>query len=90
MNKSELVEEIAKTLDATQKDTAEFVRAFVEVVQDALKKGDSVVIPGFGAFSVTERAARMARDFKSGNLVKVPATKCVKFKAGKTLKDTVK
>lgn len=90
MNKTELVEAIASKVGSTQKDAAGFLKSFVEITEEALKNGDSVVIPGFGSFIVAERAARMARDFKSGKNVQVPASKCVKFKVGKTLRDSVK
>lgn len=90
MNKTELVEAIAGKSGASQKDSAEFLSAFISVVEETLCKQESIVIPGFGSFLVTDRAARKARDFNSGELVDVPASKCVRFKVGKTLKDMVK
>ena len=90
MNKTELTEEIANKSGSTHREAAAFLNAFVEITEETLKKGDSVVIPGFGSFVVTERAARMARDFKSGKNVQVPASRCVRFKVGKTLKESVK
>lgn len=90
MNKTELVEAIAEKNNASQKESAEFLNTFISVVEETLCKNESIVIPGFGSFLVTDRAARKARDFNSGKLVDVPASKCVRFKVGKTLKDMVK
>lgn len=90
MNKTELIEAIAEKLGAAPKETAGFLNAFIEVTEETLKEGDSIVIPGFGSFIVADRAARMARDFKTGKHVQVAASKCVRFKVGKTLKDIVK
>ena len=89
MNKTELVSQIASESGLTNKDTALFLDTFVSVVQKTLKKGDSVTLIGFGQFLVAERSARSARDFKTGNMISVPATKVVKFKAGKGLKNAV-
>ena len=89
MNKAELVSQIASEAGLTNKDTALFLDTFVSVVQKTLKKGDSVTLIGFGQFLVAERSARSARDFKTGNMINVPATKVVKFKAGKGLKNAV-
>ena len=55
-----------------------------------MKKGEDVAIIGFGTFSVAERAARTARNFRTNELIDVPASKTVKFKVGKGLKDSVK
>lgn len=90
MNKSELVKSISEKSGSTIKDTENFLDAFVETVTEAMKKSDDVTLVGFGTFSVAKRAARTGRNFKTGNLVKVPASKTVKFKVGKKLKDAVK
>ena len=55
-----------------------------------MNKGADVALVGFGTFSVTERAERIGRNFKTGKNIPIPASKSVKFKAGKTLKETVK
>ena len=89
MNKTELVSQIASEAGLTNKDTGLFLDAFVSVVQETLKKGDSVTLIGFGQFLVAERSARSARDFKTGKTINVPARKTVKFKSGKNLKETV-
>lgn len=90
MNKTELIERIAATTKMSQKDTNAFFKGFVEVVEATLKNGDDVVIPGFGSFVIATRSARTARNFHTGKNIEVPATKCVRFKVGKTLKEAVK
>ena len=90
MNKTELTEAIADKAQISQKDAGLFLNAFIEVTEETLKNNDSIVIPGFGSFIVAERAARKARDFRTGQNVDVPASRCVRFKVGKTLKDMVK
>lgn len=90
MNKSELVEAIANHADINKKDAESTVNAFLDVVSDALKKGDSVNVTGFGSFDVTDRKARTGRNPQTGAPVQIPASKAVRFKAGKSLKDAVK
>lgn len=89
MNKTELIEAIAKeaNLSKTQADAA--VKAFTGVVTDALKKGDKITLVGFGTFDVAERAARTGRNPQTGKEIKIKASKSPKFKAGKALKDAV-
>ena len=89
MNKAELVSAIAKDAGLTKKDTEAFLKAFVENVSNAMAKGDSVALVGFGTFGVSERAARSGRNPKTGATIKIKASKCPKFKAGKALKDKV-
>jgi Bacterial nucleoid DNA-binding protein len=89
MNKSELVDAIAKDTSLTKKDTETFVKSFVEVVSKALKKGDDVSLIGFGTFSVAKRAARTGINPKTKETIKIAASKAPKFKAGKALKDLV-
>ena len=55
-----------------------------------MKKGDDVALVGFGTFSVVNRVERIGRNFKTGKNIPIPASKSVKFKAGKTLKEAVK
>ena len=90
MNKTELVKAISEKSGSTQKDAENFLNAFIESVTESMKKGEDVAIIGFGTFSVAERAARTARNFRTNELIDVPASKTVKFKIGKGLKDSVK
>ena len=89
MNKKELVDFIADKVDLTKADAERALEAFMEAVTTTLKKKDSVVLTGFGTFSVSERAARTARNPRTGEMVKVAARTAPKFKAGKKLKDAV-
>lgn len=89
MNKPEIVKAIAEKAGTANKDADAFLSAFVDVVSENLGKGEDVSIIGFGAFSVAERSARKARNFQTGEMVDAAASKTVKFKAGKTLKEAV-
>ena len=89
MTKSELAKAIADKANLTIKDSEKFLNAFIETTTEALKKGDDVNLIGFGAFSVVERSARMGRDFKTKKAIEIPASKGIRFKAGKGLRDSV-
>lgn len=90
MNKADLVEAVHGVLQGTKVQSEQVVDTVVEAIVKSLKKGDEVSIAGLGIFSVKPRAARMARNPKTGEQVKVPATKVPKFRAAKALKDAVK
>lgn len=90
MNKSELVRAISEKSGSTIKDAEKFLDSFVETITEAMKKNDDVALVGFGTFSIAERAERIGRNFKTGKNIQIPASKSAKFKAGKTLKDSVK
>ncbi len=90
MNKSELVAYIADKVGTTKADAERMVDAFMDAVTETLKKEDAVTLTGFGAFSISHRKARVARNPRTGEAVNVPASKAPKFKAGKKLKDAVK
>ena len=87
MNKTELVEAMAKQAGLSQKDSEKALKAFTDTVAKALKKGDKVQLVGFGTFEVTKRAARTGRNPQTGAEMKIKASKAPKFKAGKALKD---
>jgi len=89
MTKSELVSAISEKSGLNKKQSEEAVKAFTQVVTDALSKGESVQLVGFGTFEVRERAAREGRNPQTKAVIKVPATKVPAFKAGKSLKDEV-
>lgn len=89
MNKSELVEAMSKETGLSKKDTEAAVKAFVSVVSKSLKKGNPVQLVGFGTFDVGKRAGRTGRNPKTGETIKIAASKSPKFKAGKALKDLV-
>lgn len=89
MNKAELIEAIAKEAGITKKDADAAVKAFVNVVSDALQKKDKVQLIGFGTFDTAERAARTGRNPQNGEAVKIAACTLVRFKAGTALKEKV-
>lgn len=89
MNKSDLIDEVAK-VTCTKKEAAETVDATLAAIQKALKKGDAVTLVGFGTFNVKKRKARTGRNPQTGKAIKIAAKKVPVFKAGKALKDAVK
>jgi DNA-binding protein HU-beta len=89
MNKSELVKAMSEEARLTAKDAAELLDAFVHVTTKALSKGDTIALVGFGNFSVSERSARTARNFRTKEIIHVPASKSVRFKVGKGLKEAI-
>ena len=89
MNKTELVDAIAKQAGLSKKDSEAAVKAFTEVVSKALKKGDKVQLVGFGTFEVSERAARVGINPHTREPLNIEASKSPKFKAGKALKDAI-
>ena len=89
MNKAELIAAVAEKAGLSKKDAEQAVNAFVDVVTEALVKGDKVQIVGFGAFDVKERAARVGRNPQTKQEIEIPASKVPQFKAGKALKDAV-
>ena len=90
MNKTELVAALAGKAELSKKDAEKALNAFVEVVSDAMKAGDKVQLVGFGTFESKNRPARTARNPRTGESVKIPASKAVSFKVGKALKDSLK
>ena len=90
MNKTEFVRAMAEESGLSIKDAGAALDAFMEVTKKVLVSGEGVNLIGFGSFEVAERSARPGRDFKTGKMINVPASRTVKFKVGKTLKDAVK
>ncbi|MCX2809660.1 HU family DNA-binding protein [Bacillus sp. ChL18] len=90
MNKTEFVGEVAEKLGVTKKEAAPKVEAVFNVIVETLTKGESIKIPGVGTFEVRERAARKGRNIQTGEEIEIPASKAVKFKPAKALKDSVK
>ena len=89
MNKSELVAAMSKKSSLTKKDCEAALDAFIAAIRDALKSGDRVQLVGFGVFEMKERAARTARNPRTNEPVKIPASRLPMFKPGKALKETV-
>jgi len=89
MNKAELIDAMAAKAGLTKADAKKALDAFIETTTDALAKDDRVALVGFGSFSVSTRAARTGRNPQTGQELKIPAKKVVKFKAGNDLNDKV-
>ncbi len=90
MNKANLVETIHAVLGGTKVQAEQVVDTLFDTIVGSLKKGEEVSVAGFGIFSVKDRAARTARNPRTGESVEVPAMRVPKFKAAKALKDAVK
>jgi DNA-binding protein HU-beta len=89
VNKSDLVDAIAKSADLSKAAAARALDATVDTIKKALKKGETVSLVGFGTFKVGKRAARNGRNPRTGETIKIKAAKVPKFSAGKGLKDAV-
>ena len=89
MNKTELIAAVAEKASLSKKDAEAAVTAAVEAITEALIQQEKVQLVGFGSFEVKARAARVARNPKTGEAVQIPASKAPVFKAGKALKDAV-
>lgn len=89
MNKQALVEWVQEKVGGTKVQAEEVVNGLFDGIVSTLKKGGEVSIAGFGIFSVKARAARTARNPKTGETVKVAAKKVPKFRPAKALKDAV-
>ena len=83
MNKTELVAAVAEQAGLSKKDAEAAVKAFTDVVAEALKAGDKIQLVGFGTFEVSERAAREGRNPRTGETMTIEASKTPKFKAGR-------
>ena len=87
MNKSELIEHIAKQADISKAAAGRSLEALIGAVKTTLKKGGSVTVTGFGTFTALKRAARTGRNPRTGAAIKIKAAKVPKFRPGKALKD---
>jgi DNA-binding protein HU-beta len=89
MKKAEFIQAVAEKAGLSKKDTEAVIDAALETITEALAEGKSVSFIGFGTFSTAERAARKAKVPGTDRVVDVPATRAVKFKVGKNLKEAV-
>ena len=89
MNKTELIEHIAHNADLSKMGAARALEATLSAVRQTLKKGGTVSLVGFGTFSVSKRAARTGRNPRTGETIKIKASKVPKFTPGKPLKDAL-
>lgn len=89
MNLDELKGTVANKADMSKADASKMITAVFDSIQDALRQGDKVAIPGFGTFEVADRPARQGRNPQTGATIEIAASKAAKFKAGKGLKDAL-
>ena len=89
MNKSQLIDKIAKDAGLSKKDAEAALKATLGAIEGALVKNDKVVLVGFGTFETKKRAARKGRNPSTKEVINIPASKAPVFKAGKGLKDKV-
>ena len=89
MNKSELIDAVAKASGLTKADSDRALAAIVDTITKTLKKGTPVALVGFGTFKVSKRNARMGRNPQTGATIKIAARRVPRFTAGKGLKDAV-
>ena len=90
MTKRELIEVVAKKANLTNKAAREAVQAIINSIRDSLKRGEKIVITGFGTFSVRKRVERIGRNPKTGEKITISARKAPGFTPGKTLKKAVR
>jgi DNA-binding protein HU-beta len=87
--KGDVINAIAEQAGISKKEAAAAFDAFVNYISDACQSGDRCAIPGLGSFSVTERKAREGRNPRTKETITIPASKNVRFKAGKDLRDVL-
>jgi DNA-binding protein HU-beta len=89
MNKQELIDAVATSTGESKASTAETLDAIIAAVTEAVTRGDTVQLVGFGSFSTGARAERAGRNPATGETITIAAAKTVKFTAGKAFKDAV-
>ena len=89
MTKADLIDSLAKRNEMARPKAEEFVNGLFDDLVSALKNGEKVNISGFGTFSVSERKGRLGRNPKTGATIEIAPSRAAKFKAGKTLKDSL-
>lgn len=89
MNKSDLITVMSEKADMSKKDAERALKAFEDAITEELIAGGKIQLVGFGTFDVVERAAREGRNPRTGDTMKIAASKAPRFKAGKVLKDSI-
>jgi DNA-binding protein HU-beta len=89
VTKADLVSDVAAAANVSRTEAERVLTAFFDAVKTNAKKGNKVAWPGFGSFSLTQRAARTGRNPRTGAAVRIKASKAVKFTASASLKDAV-
>lgn len=89
MTKADLIDSLATRTELSRQKAEEIVNGLFDDIVSALKNGDKVNISGFGTFSVSQRKGRTGRNPKTGETIEIAPSRAAKFKAGKTLKDSL-
>ena len=89
MTKSDIIAEIANKSNLTKADAEKTLNSFVEITKDTLKKEGRLALAGFGSFIVSERKERQGRNPQTGETMTIKASKTVRFRAGKALKESL-
>ncbi|MDR3629839.1 MAG: HU family DNA-binding protein [Desulfocapsaceae bacterium] len=89
MNKKELVEVIANTMNLNKATAERILAGALDAITETLGKGDTVSLVGFGSFSIARREARQGKNPQSGETIQIPARNAVRFKGGKPLSETL-
>lgn len=89
MTKADLIDAVANRAELPRQKSEEIVNGVFDDIISALQKGDKVNISGFGTFSVSQRKARTGRNPKTGEAIQIASSRAAKFKAGKTLKESL-
>ena len=89
MNKDDLIRKVASSIGISKSEAAKSVDAVFSSITNSLKEGNEVRLVGFGTFLITNRAATTGRNPRTGESIQIPAKKVPKFRAGKSLKETV-
>ncbi|MBT6440940.1 MAG: HU family DNA-binding protein [Alphaproteobacteria bacterium] len=89
MNKNDLIKAVAESAELTNAQAGKAVDGVIESITGSLQGGDEVRLVGFGTFSVAQRKASKGRNPRTGEEIKIPASKQPKFKAGKALKESL-
>ncbi|HMK61940.1 MAG TPA: HU family DNA-binding protein [Dissulfurispiraceae bacterium] len=89
MTKAELIDKMAKDAEITKSQADAAIKSLIDAVAKTTKKGGKLTLVGFGTFSLSKRKARKGRNPKTGEAIKIAASKSVKFTAGKSLKDSL-
>jgi len=90
MNKTELVDAIAKNTNLAKINVEEILNVAIDTIKKSVKKGDDVTLVGFGTFTKSKRKARTGRNPQTGKEIKIPATTVPRFRPGKEFKDAVR
>ena len=89
MNKTELIEQVAKRMDTSTSESQRYLDVLMTVIEDTLKGGEEIQITGFGKFYLQERKAREGRNPQTGKKMRIPASKVPSFSAGNAFKEAI-